>query len=69
MKSGIHPDYKSTTFQCSCGNVLETSSVLGGEHHLEICSKCHPVFSGKERSLIDTAGRIEKFNRRYKRAS
>ena len=69
MKSGIHPDYKPTKFQCSCGNVLETFSTLGGEHHLEICAKCHPVFSGKERTLVDTAGRIEKFNRRYKRAS
>jgi large subunit ribosomal protein L31 len=56
-------------FRCSCGNALETSSSLGGDHHIEICSKCHPFFSGKERTLIDTAGRIEKFNRRYKRAS
>lgn len=69
MKAEIHPDYKPTIFRCSCGNVLETSSTLGGDHHIEICSKCHPFFSGKERTLIDTAGRIEKFNRRYKRAS
>ncbi len=69
MKSDIHPTYKKTIFRCNCGNVLETYSTLGKEQRVEICSKCHPFFSGKERTVVDTAGRIEKFNRRYKRAS
>ncbi|MBF0286876.1 MAG: 50S ribosomal protein L31 [SAR324 cluster bacterium] len=69
MKSDIHPTYTMTTFRCNCGHVLETQSTLGEELRVEICSKCHPFFSGKERTMIDTAGRIEKFNRRYKRAS
>lgn len=69
MKPGIHPNYDVTTFHCSCGNVLETRATIGGEYHLEICSKCHPFFSGKGRNVSSTKGRIEKFNRRYKRAS
>ena len=64
MKSGIHPEYKETHFQCACGHKFTAMSVLGGEHHMEICSACHPFFTGKEK-LIDTAGQIEKFNRRY----
>ncbi len=70
MKPGIHPEYLPTKFTCACGNVLETYSTLGGDRHIEICSNCHPFFrgDGKQR-VMDTAGRIEKFNRRYKRAS
>jgi len=64
MKEAIHPEYKETHFTCACGNKFTAMSVLGGEHHMEICSACHPFFTGKEK-LVDTAGQIEKFNRRY----
>lgn len=66
MREGIHPEYKETVFTCACGNVIKTRSTMSGDHHVEICSSCHPFFTGKEK-LIDTAGRIEKFNRRYNR--
>ena len=69
MKPDIHPNYETTIFRCSCGNILETQSNLGGDHHIEICSKCHPFFSGQGKQVLDTTGRIEKFNKRYKRAS
>jgi large subunit ribosomal protein L31 len=64
MKDKIHPETKETQFVCACGNKFTALSTLGGEHHVEICNACHPFFTGKEK-LIDTAGRIEKFNRRY----
>jgi len=66
MKPQIHPDMKATKFVCACGNYFSAQSTIGGEKHVEICSMCHPYFTGKEK-LVDTAGRIEKFNRRYKR--
>ncbi len=66
MKPEIHPEYQETEYTCACGNVFKTFSTLGGSHRLDICSACHPFFTGKEK-LVDTAGRIEKFNRRYKR--
>ena len=63
MKVGIHPDYKATTIKCACGEVIETGSTKENVH-VEICSKCHPFFTGKQK-LIDSAGRIEKFKQRY----
>ncbi len=63
MKKGIHPDYKKTKITCLCGNVIETSSTQDNIH-VEICSKCHPFFTGKQK-LIDTAGRVERFQRKY----
>ena len=66
MKAEIHPKYEKTTFICACGNKIETNSTLGGESHVEICASCHPFFTGKQK-LVDTAGRIDKFNRRYNR--
>jgi large subunit ribosomal protein L31 len=68
MKAAIHPDSKITQFICACGNQFTALSTLGGSHHVEICSACHPYFTGREK-LMDTAGRIEKFNRRYKRGA
>ena len=65
MKPGIHPDYQEVTVHCACGEQWVTRSTKK-ELRLEICSKCHPFFTGKQK-LIDTAGRVEKFNRRYKR--
>lgn len=66
MKEGIHPEFTETTFTCACGNTFKSMSTVGGEVHTDVCAQCHPFFTGKER-LVDTAGRIEKFNRRYKR--
>jgi large subunit ribosomal protein L31 len=63
MKPGIHPDYKPAKVVCACGNVIETRSVRG-DFHIEICSQCHPFFTGKQK-ILDTAGRIEKFRTRY----
>jgi large subunit ribosomal protein L31 len=65
MKPGIHPEYKEVTVHCACGETFMTRSTQK-ELRLEICSKCHPFFTGRQK-LIDTAGRVEKFNRRYKR--
>ena len=66
MKPDIHPEYKETVFNCACGQSHKSYSTLGGSHRVDICAACHPFFTGKEK-LVDTAGRIDKFNRRYKR--
>ncbi len=63
MKAKIHPDYFQTSIKCACGNVLETGSTKK-DIRVEICSKCHPFFTGKQK-LVDTAGRIERFRRKY----
>lgn len=64
LKKEIHPNYKKTTITCVCGEVIETHSTRE-DIHIEICSKCHPFFTGKQK-LVDTAGRVEKFRRKYK---
>ena len=64
MKPKIHPKYEETRIICACGNVMQTRSTRGGEMRVEICSACHPFFTGTQK-LVDTAGRIEKFRRRY----
>jgi large subunit ribosomal protein L31 len=63
MKEGIHPNYGPSRIVCACGNVVETRSTVESIH-VEICSACHPFFTGKQK-LVDTAGRIERFNRKY----
>jgi large subunit ribosomal protein L31 len=63
MKSGIHPKYDEVTVTCACGNSFKTRSTAG-DLKVEICSSCHPFFTGKQK-LLDTAGRIEKFNKKY----
>ena len=63
MKEGIHPDYKPAKVLCACGAVIETRSTRG-DFHIEICSSCHPFFTGKQK-LMDTAGRVERFKKRY----
>lgn len=65
MKNGIHPDYKQARVTCACGNSFETRSTVG-DMQIEICSNCHPFFTGKQK-LVDTAGRVERFNRKYGR--
>ena len=64
MKSGIHPKYHMVTVTCACGETFQTRST-NPELRLEICSKCHPFFTGKQK-LIDSAGRVERFEKRYK---
>jgi large subunit ribosomal protein L31 len=63
MKKGIHPEYYRTTVRCACGNEFETGSTVK-EINVEICSKCHPFFTGKQK-LVDSAGRVERFRRKY----
>ena len=63
MKEGIHPDYKPCKITCACGNVIETRSTKD-EIRVEICSKCHPFFTGRQK-LVDTGGRVERFKMRF----
>ena len=64
MKDGIHPKYGKTTVACVCGNVFETRTTVGKEIKIEICSSCHPFFTGRQK-LIDTAGRVERYLKKY----
>ena len=63
MKEGIHPNYQPTTIKCACGEVIETRSTKQ-DIKVEICSKCHPFFTGKQK-LVDTGGRVDKFKKKY----
>jgi large subunit ribosomal protein L31 len=63
-KQGIHPKYETITVKCACGTHFETRSTHKGDIVLEICSACHPFFTGKQK-LIDTAGRVERFRRKF----
>ena len=67
MKAGIHPKYEVAKVTCSCGNTFETRSTIK-EIRLEICSACHPFYTGTQR-LIDTAGRVDKFRKRYAKST
>ena len=64
MKEGIHPKYDTVTVSCACGETFQTRTTKGSAIKLEICSKCHPFFTGKQK-LIDSAGRIERFQRKF----
>jgi large subunit ribosomal protein L31 len=64
MKAKIHPTYKEITVTCSCGNVFQTGSTLGRNLTVEVCSACHPFYTGKQK-IVDTAGRVEKFRQKY----
>lgn len=64
MKSGIHPNYQEITVTCSCGNTFQTRSTMGKPLHIEVCSVCHPFYTGKQK-IVDTAGRVEKFRQKY----
>jgi len=63
MKKGIHPEYQQTTIKCACGSEIVTGSTKK-DIKIEICSQCHPFFTGKQK-LVDTAGRIERFKQKY----
>ena len=64
MKSEIHPDYQDVSITCSCGNVIETRSTRGGSFEVDVCSQCHPFYTGKQK-FLDTAGRVEKFQKKF----
>ena len=64
MKAKIHPEYRNITVTCSCGNSWTTRSTLGRDLHIEVCSACHPFYTGKQK-IVDTAGRVEKFRQKY----
>lgn len=64
MKPEIHPQYQEITVTCACGESFKTRSTKNGDLHVEICSACHPFFTGKQK-LVDTAGRVDRFNKRY----
>jgi len=64
MKEGIHPKYEEITATCSCGNVIKTRSTVCHDIQLDVCSACHPFFTGKQK-VMDTAGRIDRFNKRF----
>lgn len=64
MKSGIHPKYEEIEVTCSCGSVFTTGSTLGKAIRLEVCSECHPFYTGQQK-IVDTAGRVDKFKQRY----
>ncbi|OZG71431.1 50S ribosomal protein L31 [Hahella sp. CCB-MM4] len=64
MKQGIHPEYKEITATCSCGNQIKTKSTLCEDLHVDVCSACHPFYTGKQK-VLDTGGRIDRFNKRF----
>ena len=64
MKAGTHPDYEEIQVTCSCGNVFKTKSTMKKPLHIEVCSSCHPFYTGKQK-IVDTAGRVEKFNQKF----
>lgn len=67
MKTGIHPDYVEATVTCSCGNTFQTRATKA-DIHVELCNECHPFFTGKQK-LVDSGGRVERFQRRYGKKS
>ncbi|MCO6502014.1 MAG: 50S ribosomal protein L31, partial [Acidimicrobiales bacterium] len=68
MKTEIHPTYEITRVTCSCGNTFETRSTKPGDMHIELCNECHPFFTGKQK-LVDSGGRVERFQKRYGKTS
>jgi len=66
MKQGIHPEYKEIKVTCGCGNTFTTRSTYAKDSlHLEVCAKCHPFYTGKQK-IVDTAGRVERFQQKYR---
>lgn len=66
MKAGIHPEYNEITVTCSCGSSFQTKSTAGQDLTLDVCSACHPFYTGKQK-IVDTAGRVDKFRQKYAR--
>jgi len=68
MKADIHPNYGEMVATCSCGNVIKTASTLSKEIHVDVCSACHPFYTGKQKTA-DKGGRIDRFNKRFTRST
>jgi len=68
MKALTHPEYKEIAVVCSCGNTFKTRSTLGQDLNVEVCSNCHPFYTGKQK-IVDTAGRVDKFRKKYAAAA
>jgi large subunit ribosomal protein L31 len=68
MKEATHPDYNEITVSCTCGNVFKTRSTVGKDLQIEVCSNCHPFYTGKQK-ILDTAGRVDKFRKKYAAAA
>ncbi|WP_297475234.1 50S ribosomal protein L31 [uncultured Photobacterium sp.] len=64
MKQGIHPEYKAVNARCSCGNTFEFNSTMSKDINLDVCDKCHPFYTGKQRQ-VSSGGRVDKFNKRF----
>jgi large subunit ribosomal protein L31 len=67
MKADIHPDYQEIAVTCSCGSVFNTRSTMNKPLNIEVCSLCHPFYTGKQK-IVDTAGRVEKFRQKYSKS-
>jgi large subunit ribosomal protein L31 len=68
MKAGIHPEYKEIQVTCTCGNQFQTRSTIGQDLQVEVCSNCHPFYTGKQK-IVDTGGRVDKFRKKYATAA
>ena len=68
MKASVHPEYTEMTVSCSCGNTFSTRSTLRQNLQVEVCSSCHPFYTGKQK-MLDTAGRVDKFRKKYAAAA
>lgn len=68
MKPDIHPSYAEVAVKCSCGNAFKTRSTAGKDLHLDVCAKCHPFYTGKQK-IVDAGGRVDKFNKRYTKSA
>ena len=68
MKAATHPDYNEITVTCSCGTVFKTRSTIGKDLQVDVCSNCHPFYTGKQK-MVDTAGRVDKFRKKYAAAA
>lgn len=68
MKASIHPDYAEINVSCSCGNTFKTRSTVGRDLQVDVCSSCHPFYTGKQK-IVDTAGRVDKFRKKYAAAA
>ena len=64
MKADIHPKYEAVSVTCSCGNVIKTNSTLCKDFHIDVCSQCHPFYTGKQK-MLDTGGRVDRIRRRF----
>jgi large subunit ribosomal protein L31 len=68
MKASIHPEYTEINVSCSCGNTFKTRSTVGRDLQVDVCSSCHPFYTGKQK-MVDTAGRVDKFRKKYAAAA